>query len=285
MKNTSLILLGLFIGSFSFAQNAAVKPINAPGIKLDNGQKIIATTSMNIEADLSMGMQMTSSSSSEYTFEVKGSTDKDYSITSTLTKIKIDYSMAGQSSSYDSEKNPTPSSETDKAIADRLNKPVDVLLDNTTGKAALKSKPVKTDDEDGNPMAGLMGAFSEVSDDGVVSGAFQVIPAGKTTGDSWTDSTKEKEISTVRTYTLKSINGNEAVIQVDAVSNATNKLDFQGMEFELKSTTKSTGEVTTDIGTGRIKTKNAKSDITGNIQVMGQDVAITAKVTSTGTYK
>jgi hypothetical protein len=57
------------------------------------------------------------------------------------------------------------------------------------------------------------------------------------------------------------------------------------MEFELKSTTKTNSEVTTEMSTGRIKTKNSTSDITGNIQVMGQDVAITSKATTTAVYK
>lgn len=285
MKKSILVLAGICIGTFSFAQKAAVKPINAPKIKLENGQKIVATTNISIEADLSMGMQMTSTSSSEYNLEVKSSTDKEYTISSTLTKIKLDFNMAGQSSSYDSEKNPTPTSETDKAIAEKLNKPVDVLLDNSTGKATLKEKPSKTDEEDGNPMAGLMGAFTDASEDAIVAGAFELIPAGKKVGDSWSDTTKDNDGTTIRTCTLKSVNGDEAQLQINAVTTSSSKLDFQGMEFELKSTTKTNSEVTTEMSTGRIKTKNSTSDITGNIQVMGQDVAITSKATTTAVYK
>ena len=160
-----------------------------------------------------------------------------------------------------------------------------VILDNTTGTATLKEKQKKSDGEEENPMGGLMNAFAESSDDAVVSGAFELIPAGKSIGDSWSDTTRSKEMTTIRNYTLKSVSGNDALIQLDAVTTASNKLDFQGMEFEFKSTTKSTGEITSDISTGQIKNKNTKADITGTIQLMGQDMPVTAKVTSTGTYK
>ncbi|HRI24007.1 MAG TPA: DUF6263 family protein [Ferruginibacter sp.] len=278
MKKAALIITGLFVSLSAFPQATGK-------IQLKNGQKILVSGTMSVEADLGMGMQMTSSSTSENSLEVKNSSDKDYTITSTLTKLKMDLNMAGQSSSYDSEKNPNPTSDMDKSLAEQLNKPVDVILDNTTGKASLKEKPKKTDEEDSNPMAGMMGAFAQSTDDAVVSGAFELVPPGKKVGDSWTDSTKEKDMTTVRTYTLKSLSGNDAVIQVDAVINASNKLEFQGMEMEFKSTTKSSSEITTDINTGNVRSKNTKSDITGNIQIMGQEMPVTAKVNTANTYK
>ncbi|HQY11739.1 MAG TPA: DUF6263 family protein [Ferruginibacter sp.] len=285
MKKTTLLLSGILVSVIAISQTAAVKPINPGKIQLSDGQKIIAASSIAIEADMGMGMQLNSNTASENILEVKSSTAKDYTITSTLTKLKVDFNMAGQSTNYDSEKNSTPSSDIEKTFSERLNKPVDVILDNTTGTATLKEKQKKSDGEEENPMGGLMNAFAESSDDAVVSGAFELIPAGKSIGDSWSDTTRSKEMTTIRNYTLRSVSGNDALIQLDAVTTASNKLDFQGMEFEFKSTTKSTGEITSDISTGQIKNKNTKADITGTIQLMGQDMPVTAKVTSTGTYK
>lgn len=285
MKKTYSFILGLFVGGFAMAQNAAVNPISTPRILLKPGQKIIASGSIVMEADMGMGMQLNSNTVSENTLEVKSNTDKEYTITCTLTKVKVDFDMAGQSSSYDSEKNPNPTSDMDKTIAENLNKPVDVILDNTSGKAALKVPKEKKDAEEANPMGGLLNTFAESSEETIVSGAFELVPAGKKPGDTWTDTSKGKDMTTIRNYTLKSVTGDEAVIQLNAVTTASNKLDFQGMEFEFKSTTKSTGEITTDINTGQIKNKNTKADITGTIQIMGQEMPVTSKVTSTTTYK
>ena len=285
MKKICFLSIALLAATFVFSQNAAVKPVSTGKILLKEGQKIIAVNTSTAEADMGMGMQLTSNSSTENTLEVKTSADKNYTITSTLTKMKLDFNMAGQATSYDSEKNPNPTSDMEKSLAEKLNKPVDIILDNTTGTTSLKEKKQKTDEENDNPMAGLINSFGESSDDAVVAGAFELVPAGKKVGDSWTDSTKEKDMTTVRTYTLKSITGNDALIQLDAVITASNKLDFQGMEFEFKSTTKSASEIITDIATGQVRSKNTKSDITGSIQVMGQDMPVTAKVTSSSTYK
>lgn len=285
MKKTSLLILVLLTGTLGFSQNTAVKAISPGKIQLQNGQKIIASNTITIEADMGMGMQLNSNSSTENNLEVKTSTEKDYTITSTLTKLKVDFTMAGQATNYDSEKNTAPSSDIEKSFAERLNKPVDVVLDNTSGSATLKEKKEKKEEEEGNPMGGLMNAFAESSDDAIVAGAFELVPAGKNIGDTWADTSKTKEMTTIRSYTLKSLSGNDAVIQVDAVTTASNKLDFQGMEFEFKSTTKSSGEITTDINTGQIKSKNTKSDINGSIQLMGQDMPVTAKVNSTAVYK
>lgn len=286
MKKTILILTGLFAVAFAFSQTAIPKTISTGKILLTTGQKIIAASTISVDADLSNGMELHSSSTTENTLEVKTGNDKDYTITSTLTKLKVNFNMMGQATNYDSEKNEVPSSEVEKSFAERLNKPVDVILDNSTGQATLSQKKVKDEETDNeNPVDGMLKMFSESSDDAVVSGAFKLVPQGKNVGDQWSDTTKEKDQKTIRTYTLKSISGNDALIQLDIITTANTKLDMQGMEFEIKTTTKTSGEISTDINTGHVKTKNTKSEITGNLQLMGQDVPISATVNTINTYK
>jgi len=126
--------------------------------------------------------------------------------------------------------------------------------------------------------------FSNTSDDAIVSGAFELIPVGKSVGDKWSDTTDSKDMKVIRTYTLKSITGNEAVIQLDVQTKAVNMLNFQEMEFEIKSDTKTTGEIITDVSTGLVKKRTSSSDITGSLQMMGQDMPISAKASSTLLY-
>ena len=286
MKKTGITLLCILTSTLIFAQTGSTKPVVTGKILLPTGQKIIVESNITIEADLSMGMQMSSNSTSENLLEVKKSTDKDYTISSTLTKVKVNMNMMGQPTNYDSEKKEDNNSDIAKTFEDKLNKPVDITIDNATGIAIKDDKKVKkTDIDEENPMNGLLSMFAESTDDAVVSGAFELIPQGKSIGESWSDSTIAKDMKTVRTYTLKSVTGTEALIQVDAVTTAVNKLDLQGMEMEFKSNTKTTGEIITDISTGQVKKKDTKSDITGSFQLMGQDVPITAKSTSTSTYK
>jgi hypothetical protein len=288
MKRIYTLLVCLLISGLAFAQpSAAGKRSEATKIKLSNGQKIVVESTADIEASLTMGMEMTSSSVTVNALEVKNSNASNYIISSTLTKLKMTSNMMGQATNYDSENKAGNDEQVAKMFDDKLNKPVDVTLDNSTGLAVVeKKKEKKSDDDETNPVADLMKIFSDnASDEAIVSGAFEMIPKGKSIGDSWADSSTAKDMKSVRTYTLKSITGNEAVIQSNIVLTAVNKLDFQGMEFNIKSETKTNGEIVTDISTGLVKKRTSVADITGSIPMMGQEMPISAKVTSTTVYK
>lgn len=288
MKRIYTLLLCLVISGLAFAQPSATgKRSEGTKIKLTNGQKIVVESTADIEASLTMGMEMTSNSVTVNALEVKNSNASNYIISNTLTKLKMTSNMMGQATNYDSENKAGNDEQVAKIFDDKLNKPVDVTLDNSTGLAAVeKKKEKKAEDDETNPVADLMKIFSDnASDDAIVSGAFELVPKGKSIGDSWADSSTAKDIKSVRTYTLKSISGNEAVIQANIVLTAVNKLDFQGMEFNIKSETKTNGEIVTDISTGLVKKRTSVADITGSIPMMGQDMPISAKVTSTTIYK
>jgi Family of unknown function (DUF6263) len=280
MKKVYVFLIALAVSAVAFAQ-----PTNK--IKLANGQKIVVESTTDISASLTMGMELTSNSTNINALDVKNSNANNYVISNTLTKLKIATNMMGQASSYDSENKTGNDEQMAKIFDDKLNKPVDVTLDNTTGVAvAEKKKEKKTDDDDTNPVADMMKIFSDnASDDAIVSGAFEIIPKGKSVGDSWGDTTTAKDMKTIRSFTLKSIAGNEAIIQSTTVLNATNKMDFQGMEFIIKTETKTNGEIVTDISTGLVKKRTGIADITGTIPMMGQDMPISAKATSSTIYK
>ena len=265
----------------------SVSAFSQASLKLVNGQKIIIESNTDIQASLTMGMELTSSSATVNALEVKNSTTNNYNISNALTKMKVSMNMMGQSNSYNSDNKEGNNEEMAKIFDEKMNKQVDVLVDNKTGAASIEKKKVKKadDTEDADPTAGLMKMFADNSDEAIVAGAFEMIPKGKSVGDSWADTTSAKDMKMIRTNTLKSINGNEAVIQSVIVSTGTNKLNFQEMEFEVKSETKTNGDIVMDISTGLVKKRTSIADITGSIQMMGQDMPISAKATTISTYK
>lgn len=279
MKKVYATLVTLFIAVVSFAQ---------PGtkLKLSSGQKIIVESTTHIEASFGMGMELNSNSNAVNSLQVKNSTDKISTVSNTLTKLKVDMNMMGQPNNYDSENKEGNNADLAKVFDERLNKTVDVDIDNNTGLAVEQKKIIKAKDTEGaDPAEDLLKMFSNTSDDAMVSGAFEIIPTGKSIGDKWSDTTDTKDMKIIRTYSLKSITGNEAVIQLDVVAKAVNMLNFQEMEFEIKSDTKTTQEIITDVSTGLVKKRTGSSDITGSLQMMGQDMPITGKTTSTIVYK
>jgi hypothetical protein len=286
MKKVSVSILAIISYTLIFSQSPKLTPAFTAKIILTTGQKITVESNVTIEANLSMGMELSSNSVSENYLEVKNSTDKNYTISNTLTKLKVDMNMMGQSTNYDSEKKAENNSDIAKTFDEKLNNPVDIIIDNTTGMAIPDDKKENKKGEDQeNQMQGLLNMFAESTDNAVVSAAFELIPFGKKVGDIWSDSTVAKDIKTINTYTLKSVTNNEAVIQLDAFSTAVSKLDMQDMEIEFKSNSKTSGEITTDISSGKVKKRVAKADITGSFQLMGQDVPITANASSTSIYK
>jgi hypothetical protein len=234
-----------------------------------------------------MGMELTSNSATVNSLEVKNTTPNNYTISNALTKMKVNMNMMGQSNTYNSDNKEGNNEDMAKIFDEKMNKQIDVLLDNKTGAATTeKKKDKKADDvDDADPTAGLLKMFADNSDEAIVAGAFEIVPTGKSVGDNWADSTTDKDTKMVRTYTLKSITGNEAVIESVIVATGKNKLNFQEMEFEVKSETKTNGEIITDISTGSVKKRTSVADITGSIQMMGQDMPISAKATMTSTYK
>ncbi len=282
MKSIIFTITGLLLTTCVLAQ-----PLSSPGkVVLTNGQKIAIENDMAIEASFGMGMGLTSSSVSTNLLEVKSSTAENYTMSNTLTKMKLNMNSMGQPSSYDSENKGNNNEEMAKIFDDRINKPTDVLVDAKTGLVVTEKTKVKKDDTDqSNMIADMMSMFGSVSDDGLVSSAFELIPQGKKIGDSWAETVADKDMKAVKTYTLKSINGSEAALQIDIISSATNKLDFQGMEFEIKTKTKTKGEVITDINTSLVKKRTTSSDITGSFQMMGQDMPVTSTVTTNSIYK
>ncbi len=286
MKKLFTLFTGLLLTGLAFAQSANAIASSAGKIKLTTGQKIIIESSSDVEASLAMGMEFNSTSSSTNVLEAKSVNDKNSTVSNTLIKLKTNINMMGQSENYDSENKAGNKGEMAKMFNNSLNNPVDVIVDNANGSAIVDKKKVKkADSDEANMAADMMKMFTDNADDAVAAGAFEIIPAGKTIGTSWADTTKEKNSKTIRTYTLSSVAGNEANIQINVVSNASNKLSFQGMEFEIKTESKTKGEIITDITTGLVQKRTTKSDISGTIPMMGQEMPISATVNSTSTYK
>lgn len=288
MKKIYSSFVILLISVASFAQPGIPNNNNNPGtlLKLSSGQKILVESTTQLEASFGMGMEMNSNSTAVNILQVKNSIDKLTTVSNTLTKLKLDMNMMGQPNNYDSENKAGNNTDMAKIFDERLNKTVDIDIDNNTGIPVEQKKIVKAKDTDGgNPADDLMKMFSNTSDDAMVSGAFELIPAGKSIGDKWSDTTDSKDMRIIRTYTLKSITGTEALILLDVATKAVNMLNFQEMEFEIKSNTKTNGEIITDVSTGLVKKRTSNSDITGSLQMMGQDMPISAKSNSTILYK
>lgn len=286
MKKITLTLAGILTCSLIFSQTQVINPLFTNKIVLHNDQTIMVQTNLSLESSFSQGMELTNKSITGYKLVVKSITDNKYTISSTMTKVKMEMDMMGQINNFDSDKKEDMESETGKLFMEKINRPEDVIIESSTGRdITVKKKEKKTDVNEDNPTQGLLNIFEQKTGNTAVTGAFELIPAGKNVGDSWLDSTIEKGLKSIRTYTLKSLTDKEAVLQLIEVIDATNTIDFQGMSLDFISNTKTATEIITDITTGLVQKRTSQSEVNGSMQLMGQDVPISAKVSSVSTYQ
>jgi len=227
-------------------------------------------------------MPMTFGSATNMTADVKDSKDNNYTITQMITHVKSTFSGMGQDKNFDSDKKEDMDGEAGAAFKDILNVPKDVVISNE-GKTVSSADTTKKVD-DSNPLTEMMQAMGGGKDN-VAALLFLVIPEGKKAGDTWKDSTITEGIKFTKSYTLNSLKDNEASVTMTGVMDINKKMQVQGMDMNMTITNKVNSVILVDIANSVQKENKSSTDITGTIEVMGQSVPMTSKVTTVTTVK
>ena len=283
-KTFSLLLPAVCLFTISgVAQTATGKLLLNKGqkIQIDNSIKSVINQEM-----MGQKMEIVIDANLVHKLEVKDKKDKSYLLSSTLTKLSTNGTAMGQEMKFDSDKKEDLETETGKALKDQLNVSKDVELD----EKATVIKGVKNIEK--TPAAGgqLMDMVNNVTggagdDSNGANAAFDVIPAGKKTGDNWSDSTITDDIKTYRNYTIKEIKGNIATVVLTGTQTTKKKVEQQGMEINVSMEAKLSGEGLVDMSTGLLQQRTTVMDGTGSAEVMGQSIPVTTKVTTVTTVK
>lgn len=259
-------------------QNDAPKAV----IVLNNGQKITVTTTSNTDSDMGMGMQMKNISTATNLLQVIATNDTSYAISNTLTKMSISMDMMGQQTNYDSEKDADKDSDIGKSIATKLNHADTLSVNKMTGLTDIKSTIASPEKEEKNPMVDMMAAMGvSAGKDPSLEAAFFIIPKDKKTGDSWSDSTTEKNIRTLRQYTLQSINNDIATIVVKGSISGNGEAEVQGTTIAFTMNTKNTGEIIVNVKNSLVNKMSNNADVSMTMDMMGQSMPISSKTTQT----
>lgn len=261
------------------AQMPSGKLALVKGRQLQVESTIKTTVSMDM---MGQAMEMLANANMVRSINVKDKKDNSFFISSTLTKIKSNVNAMGQEQSFDSEKNEGTETETGKMMKGILNVPQEVELNNEAKVVNVKAK----DSSSANAgMMEMMLGMINGEDAAGTSDAFLIIPAGKKTGDTWSDSSVMEGIKIYRTYTLKAVNGNKATVTIDGNQITNKTMEQMGMEVIITSDSKINGETIVDITTGVIEQKTLTMDGKGTAEMMGQSIPMTTKLISTATVK
>jgi Family of unknown function (DUF6263) len=291
MTNTkrSLRLTGaalvLFICMSAGAQNKNTESTTLdfkPGQKFQTESTVKSTTSMemmgqqmDIKADVTVVRQL----------EIKDKKDKTYNVASTITRMATEMDMMGQNINYDSDKKEDSASDMGKLLKEKINVPVALEM-GENGKIIPGKKEAAPAAEEAGNMAAMMKSMGVGDDDAILTDdMFITVPKNVKAGDVWNDSIIVEGQKTYRDYTVKSIQGNEAVVSIGGKLLTDKKMENQGMEMNLVMESKITGELKVDASTGVIKQRTLTVDGAGNIEMMGQQVPMTTKVETNSATK
>lgn len=262
MKKILSIAFLLFCAT-TFAQNSS-------GIKLKKGQTITLNSVVNSETEMQMGA-MKNDVNTTIKLNVVDENAETYTLNSSIAQMKMNMDGMGQNMSYDSEKPGDKDSEVGQAMGDKLKNVDTYILDKKTGKTSKVKK------EGGEEEAGGKGMFSVGDDEGAANVAFFILPAGKKIGDTWTESTVSKGITTSKTYTLKSIVQEVATIDVTGTITGTKEQEANGMTMSITMNNKFTEQILVNVNLGLVTKTTNTTDGTNSMDMMGQQMEMTIK--------
>ncbi|MEO6668921.1 MAG: DUF6263 family protein [Ferruginibacter sp.] len=277
-------VVGIFSAAFSYAQKDGK-------IILNKGQQITIVSASSSDTDMGMGMSMKTDNTTTNILSVIAVDDKNYSITNTTTKLKMSMDMMGESNKYDSEKPEDKSSDMGKAMSEKLNITDTAFVDKLTGNTVTNSKKTSSPErpaqaDDANPFEGILSSMGGNREgDAIVEGTFFIIPKDKKVGDSWTDSSTENNMTSKKTFKIKSIEKDIATITVTGSISGDGVTEMQGTSISFHIDTKSIGEILVDVKKCLVNKNTNEVDMTATMDVMGQSMPISSKGNFSVTYQ
>ncbi len=255
------------------------------GIRLTKGQKFIVRITSTQDADMGMGMEMKNFTSSQNNIYVIDAVDKKYTVSNTLTGLKVSMDAMGQQTDYDSDLKKDSASDIGKSIKN-LNVPDTFFVNKYTGEiSSTKKDTAMLKVNDSNPLGGLFESLGDKGTDQALSDAFFMIPAGKKTGDSWYDSSATKDQKISNNYQIHTIEKNNATVLITGIVISNIQTETNGMQLNITMTTKRNTEVIVDMMSSLVSKKISKATIEGTFEMMGQSLPITGTASTTSLYE
>ena len=215
-----------------------------------------------------------------YSIEVKDVTDAGYSLSNTLKSLKSSTSQMGQEMTFDSEKKEDMEGPVGSALASSIHVPMPVMI-TKKGDVVPDKNAKKSDDKS---MITRSIATYEATGYGSQM-AFLAIPANAKVGDTWSANHDTKDSKITTNYTVKEINGDVVTLSIAGTTSNDVTMENNGMELEIKTSGKFTGEEKVNSKTGVVQSSTTVTDASGTVGAMGQEFPSTTKVTTTTTVK
>jgi hypothetical protein len=270
------VVVSLFSVMTVSAQSVSKKTSLVKGQQIEQTSKVSANITQEM---MGQSMEIKMETNSNGLLEVKDVSADGYTVANTVKRVVMNMSAMGNEQNFDSDKKEDLDGPIGQTVKDKIGVAREYKL-NKDGVITALPEAAKKDDPN-SMMGGVMGGAMEDELVGNTYSALIAIPAaGVKVGDSWNDSTITKENKVRNTYTLKQVNGNDAVVDVKGTLNVDREMEQQGMAMQMSMNGTITGELTFDTKSGLIKTRKQNTKATGSIEVQGQTVPLTLDTTA-----
>ncbi len=269
--------IALIAATQTFAQNKF-------NLKKSDKYEMNMIMKMNLTQEM-MGqtMDITSNATSVNTVAVKQADANGFVLTNTLSKMKMTGAAMGQEMSYDSENPADKDSQIGQVLGEKIGSTSEVSFDNNGKLTGVKKDP-KEKDNAGAGMGSMMGAGNDDSKGGLGLFLANFNSGSAKVGDTWTDSTGDKETKTVTAYSIKDIKDGNTVVSFVSNITVSKTQETNGMEIVVNMTGKSTGESTYNAD-GVLTQSTSNTEMTGTTEVMGNSIPMTNKMLTIITVK
>ena len=279
-KIALLVVVAMGISTATFAQKN--KSIN-----LKKGQKYLLENKISTKSSTEMQgqtMESTADVNSTYNIEVKDIVSNNYSLSNTVTAVKMNMAQMGQEMNFDSEKKEDLDGPIGSSLKEYINHPKNIVIDKS-GNVIPEKNNGKTDSvtDAANMITKQLGNFDATGYGAEM--AFEALPEKLKVGSTWVSKVDNEGISKTTNYTVTAINGNIATVATSGTIASDTKMEMQGMDVTTKTSGKFSGEEKVDIKTGVIQSNTTTTDASGIVGVMGQELPTSSKITSTTTVK
>ena len=255
----------LFMGAVSHCQNR---------ISVNSGQKIHQTTnqiSTMVQTIQGNEMEIKSNIKLSVDLEVKKSTP-NIELSNTIIHLQLQTEVMGNTTNFDSDKQEDKDGQIGQMLKDVLGKSFDANL--SVDGILFKSDKDKSERETASNLLGS-------SIDDIAKESFLAIPTHLKSGDSLVviGYITDKDNSKTVTYSVESINGNDATVSFKGIEISKKTKNIQNMEAVVSSNSTFSGTLLLETTSGLIKEKKSTIEVKGTTEVMGQSIPFSVKQT------
>jgi hypothetical protein len=251
-------------------------------LNFQKGQKLEMQLDINTTSTTSMGETVVNASFNRI-FDVEDVANGNATIEHKVKRIqfKVESMMGNQNFDSDNEKD--AKGPAGKSFEKSLKEKYTMTLDPTGTVVSVKQDevpPVDGSKSEGDDMTSVfmaqVGAGMHMPEVGEKS-LFSILPSHAISkGEGWTDTSNNMK----QAFVVSDITDNDIVIAYTTDGTVKKTQKIMGMDVLINSKDATTGKITLDRKTGLLKEKTGVTNSDGTMEVMGQSLPLTTKITT-----